>query len=244
MDFLYDGSFDGLLTALFYAYPTKKDARIYRNSAYETTLFSTYKNVDVELDKADRVFNGIRSKLSPSTLKNVYLLYLSEIDDVENLILDYIRLCFKYGAEINLAKNNEIIRKVDLFCRKVTLEVQRFYGFIRFKEIAVLTFYAPIEPDHNILPLLGNHFKSRFSDQRFIIHDLKRRFCLIYDLKELFYEKLSLDENHTLLKANVKDSYESLFATYFKAATLQERINKRQQHAYMPIRYFKHLVEI
>lgn len=244
IDFLYDGSFEGLLTALFYAYPIKEQTAIYKSEFYETTLLSNYKNINTETDKAERVYVGIESKLSHATLKNIYLLYLSEIENVETLILDYIRLCFKYGDSINLAKNNDIIRKVDLLCRKVTLEVHRFYGFVRFKEIALLTFYAQIEPDHNILPLLGKHFKSRFSDQRFIIHDLKRNFCLVYNLKELFYQKLSSEESSSLMKANIKDPFETLFNTYFKATTIKERANKRQQHAYMPTRYFKHLVEL
>lgn len=55
---------------------------------------------------------------------------------------------------------------IDKYTRKITAKAHNFNAFVRFKEIAPLSFYAPIELDHNILPLILNHFTRRFSDQK------------------------------------------------------------------------------
>ncbi len=67
--------------------------------------------------------------------------------------------------------------------------------FVRFKEIAPLSFYSKIEPDYNILPLIIDHFTERFSDQDFIIHDLNREIALVYDKKSSFITHLSKDKS-------------------------------------------------
>ncbi|MBE6023583.1 MAG: DNA metabolism protein [Cellulosilyticum sp.] len=244
LDYLYDGSFSGYLTTLFYAYPLKEEVHIYREQTYSPSLLTISKWIPTEEDKADRVYQSILTKLSYNTLDNLYRLYLSEEEDAETLGLHYIRLCYHFDDQINLAKNNDIIRNVDLTCKRVWTEVHRFYGFVRFKEIGPLTFYAAIEPDHNILPLMMGHFKKRFSDQNFIIHDQKRNCAMIYDQKEIYIRYLTDDESHILSRAETPDAFEELFRTYYKATTIAARKNPRLQNNWMPKRYYKHLIEL
>lgn len=244
MDYLYDGTFNGYLTALFYAYTDKEHPSIYKVTAYHPTLFTESKVIPYEKDKSERVYNSIINKLSYKTFDNLYLCYLSEIPEAETLGLNYIKLCYTYGDSINLAKNNDLIRKVDLTCQRVWREVHRFYGFVRFKEIHSMVFYATIEPDFNILPLLMGHFKARFSDQYFIIHDPKRKCAIIYNKKEIFLQYLSEEESLKLSRASIKDPFENLFKSYFESTTIKERSNPKQQRAYLPKRYHKHLVEL
>ena len=244
LDYLYDGSFSGYLTTLFYAYPLKEEVRIYKELTYSPSLLTTSKYITTEEDKSERVYQSILTKLSYSTLDNLYNIYLSDEVESETLGLKYIKLCYRYGDDINLAKNNDIIRTVDLTCKRVWKEVHRFYGFVRFKEIAPLTFYAAIEPNHNILPLMMGHFKKRFSDQNFIIHDQKRHCAMIYNQQEIYISYLSIEDSHQLAKAEIRDNFEELFKTYYKATTIAERKNPRLQNSWMPKRYYKHLVEL
>ena len=244
IDYLYDGSFSGYLTAIFYAYPEKEEVQLFKEQVHSPSLLSTTKFVPTEEDKAERVSDSIIAKLSFSTLDHLYHLFLSEEESADTLGFNYIKLCYQYGDSINLAKNNDHIRLVDLTCKRVWTEVHRFLGFIRFKEIAPLTFYAAIEPDHNILPLLMGHFKNRFSDQNFIIHDQKRRSAIIYDQKDIYIRYLSSEESTQLAQAEITDRFEDLFKTYYKATTIDARKNPRLQNSWMPKRYYKHLIEI
>lgn len=243
-EYIYDNTFDGLLTAIFYAYTEKDSVKITKEMNYMANLFYEKTIVNTEQDKADRVYNGLYSKLSYNTLSNVYYLYLYDTSDVDTLIFNYIKLCFKYSDSINLAKNNDIIGAVDKYAKRVFGEAHRFQGFVRFKQIAPLVFYAQIEPDHNILPLIMEHFRQRFSDQHFIIHDLKREYAIVYDLKAAYLKDLSLEEGQKLSALTDGDCFETLFKSFYQATTIEERKKERQRRSYMPIRYWKHLVEL
>ena len=244
IDYLYDGTFDGYLTAIFDAYSDKEEVHIYKEKDYSPSLLAISKIVVTDADKADRVYQSIYSKLSPSTLDNLYNVHLSFREEADTLGFEYIKLCYKYGNNINLAKNNDIIRGVDLINRQVWGETHNFFGFVRFKEIAPMLFYAAIEPDNNILPLMMNHFRKRFSDQHFIIHDQKRHTAIFYDTKSIRLQYLTIEESETLAKAEIKDPFEVYFKTYFDATTIKSRINPRLQNAHMPKRYYKHLIEV
>lgn len=243
-DYLYDGTFNGYLTAIFYAYSEKEEVHLYKEQSYSPSLLADSIFIATDEDKSERVYESILHKLSYDTLDRLYGLYLSEEDDAETLGLNYLKLCYRYSDDINLAKNNDIIRSVDAISRRVWLEVHRFCGFVRFKEIGPMIFYAAIEPDHNILPLIMGHFKRRFSDQHFIIHDLKRKTAIIYDTEKIFLSYLTSEESNQLAKANIIDDFESLFKTYYQSINIKSRANPRQQNSYMPKRYYKHLVEI
>lgn len=244
IDYLYDGSFDGYLTTIFYAYGEKDEVAIYKEASYSPSLLATAKFIPVEQDKVERVYDSVLKKLSYDTLDNLYRLHLSSEINADSLGLAYLKLCYRYGDNINLAKNNDVIKEVDLINKRIWTEVHRYYGFVRFKEISPMVFYAAIEPDHNILPLIMGHFKRRFSDQHFIIHDLKRHNAIVYDTETIRIQYLSLEESRDLEKANIKDPFEMYFKTYYTATTIKERLNPRQQNAYMPKRYYKHLVEL
>lgn len=244
IEYIYDNTFEGLLTAIFYAYPSKVPVKISRALFFEPTLITEPIEIKTDEDKFNRVYKSIELKLSSNTLKNVFYLFLSDLKNVEDLILNYLKLCYRFGDNINLAKNNDIIINVDKISRKVTLEAHRFTGFVRFSEISPLTYYAKIEPDHNIIPLITNHFINRFSDQNFIIHDIKRNSALLYNKTDYVITSLSEKENSSFDFGDYNDNFEILWKDYFNSTTIKERINTRLQKRSMPIRYWSNLTEL
>lgn len=242
-EYLYDGTFEGLLTAIFYGYQCKEEVTINKVTSHKPTLLCQPETIVTEEDKFHRVYSSIEEKLSSCTLRNVYHLYLSDIPDVETLILKYLKLCYKYGDKINLAKNNDIILLVDKYARRVALEGHRFTGFVRFKEIAPFSYYATIEPDHNILPIIASHFTTRFSDQNFIIHDIKREIAILYNKKDMIIAPLSKEFSKNLQSDASRDNFENLWKEFYKAVNIDERKNLRLQRRSMPRRYWNHLPE-
>ena len=243
-EFLYDGSFEGLLTAIYYAYSYKEKCTIVRVHNYKPSLLSEVYEVITEEDKFSRVYKSIMDKLNEEVLQKVYYLYLSDIRGAEDIILDYIKLCYRFGVNINLAKNNSTISAVDKIARKVSHEAHRFTGFVRFREIGHLSYYATIEPDYNILPLILNHFKIRFSDQNFIIHDLKRDVAIVYNKKEAIITNLTKEDGERLNSSINDNDFENLWRVFYNSINIKERENHRCRNQYMPKRYWKHLIEI
>lgn len=241
-EYLYDNTFEGLLTAIFYSYSCKEDCIITKSKDYILSFLNEVSDISTEYDKFDRVYKSIAEKLNNEVLRNVYYLYLSDIPGSDSLALKYLKLCYNYGVNINLAKNNDIIILVDTYTRKVFGEAHRFNGFVRFKEVAPLSFYASIEPDHNILPLILNHFTKRFSDQNFIIHDLKREIAIIYNKESAIITDLKKEDSKVF--ASSDGEFETLWKTFYNSVNIKERENHKLRNRSMPKRYWTHLTEL
>ena len=243
-EFIYDDTFEGLLTAIFYAYSCKNAVIIIKSKDYIPSLFNDVTNIKTEIDKFNRVYKSIKEKLNNHVLRNIYYLYLSELDNSDTLALKYLKLCYKFGVNINLAKNNDIIILVDKYCKRVSLEAHRFTGFVRFKEVAPLTFYASIEPAHNILPIILDHFTKRFSNQSFIIHDLKRNIAIFYNKTSSTIANLTKEDAKTFINSNNDIEVENLWKTFYKSVNIDERKNLKLRNQYMPKRYWNRLIEL
>lgn len=240
--YLYDSTFDGLLTAWFYAYKDDTVYTICRNTDYQPDLLSQPVPVKTQPDKADRIRQSVQHNLSSYTMRNLYLLYLSELPDCDLLGLQYLRLCFQHGAGINHAKHHPVIRKVEDYRRKVYIEYDHMKGFLRFQQIGGQLFYARFAPDHNQLPLLRPHLERRFSDQKMIVHDEKRHCALLYNLQSSMIVPFTAEDAARLLENSLDDSIHA-FRQYFQAINIPERANPKQQAGYMPHRYRKYMPE-
>ena len=240
--YLYDGTFDGLLTVYFYAYKDNCIFNICPLQQYQPDLHSIKKDVHTEPDKAERIRKSIYTKLSSTVMYNLYLLYLSELPECNLLGLQYLRLCYNKGIVIHTAKHHPIIRQVEDYRYKVTRELDRMKGFLRFQQIDEKVYYAKFAPDHNQLPLLRNHLEKRFSDQKWIVHDQRRNTALIYNLHHSMLMPFTNEEAATLLQGR-HDDYSELFRRYFNTIAIKERTNKRLQDQYMPKRYRDYMPE-
>ena len=61
---LYDGSFEGLLTAIFEIYEYKIiEPKIYKQDEASTSLFGSIHHVQTNIDKCERVFKKMQQKL-------------------------------------------------------------------------------------------------------------------------------------------------------------------------------------
>lgn len=240
--YLYDGSFDGLLTTWFYAYRDSRVSRICRQSTYQPDLLSKPVIIETQADKADRITKSVYERLSADTMRNLYMLYLSELPDCELLGLQYLQLCYANGATINRAKHHPVIRHVDDIRLKVLKEYDHMRGFLRFQKLPNNIYYGRFAPDHNQLPLLAPHFRKRFSDQNMLIHDEKRNCAMLINGSDTILIPFSAEQSEQLLNT-CEDSCHLLFRRYFQAVTIEKRSNTRLQAQYMPHRYRSYMPE-
>ena len=71
--FIYDGSFEGFLTAVYDAfYSDRPPDKIVTEDKFSPTLFSNTKEITTEQTKSDKVYTAIRNEISNYTLKIVY----------------------------------------------------------------------------------------------------------------------------------------------------------------------------
>ncbi|MDU1229274.1 MAG: TIGR03915 family putative DNA repair protein [Clostridium sp.] len=240
---IYDDSFEGLLTSMYDAFYSKHQIDgIYGLSQYNAPLLlGEIKNIETDLNKFEKVRNSIINKIDLLCLQKIYMVYLSNVEDKGMVIFKYLKSAFKYKKNIHAFLHIDIVRQIDEIKKRVSFEAHKFKGFVRFKSIDNNFLYCSIEPDNNILELIGDHFMKRFSNEYWIIHDISRNKAIIYDTNKYEIIELLQDDCKNLL--DHKDEYSSLWKCYFKFTTIEERKNLRLQCQMMPKRYWKHIFE-
>ena len=240
--YVYDGSFEGLLTAIFEAYYRKQvPAAVLSAESLQQDFFAQYVHIETDPVKSDRVYSSIWQNISEEALKNVYHVFLSEDPEAGTLIYRYLKLGWKMGNRVDMHLSDETVFKVMEINRRLGFEVHRLMGFVRFRQVAGGIFYSPISPDSNVVELLAPHFAERLSDQMWIIHDIKRELAALYNKKTWIVSEFTAEEVPEDTEAEIK--YSRLWKEFFNTLAIPSRINPRLQRQLMPRRYWKHLTE-
>lgn len=239
--YIYDDSFEGLLTAVHEAYYLKdKPDRIVSTDKYQQDLLAQSIIIETDPIKADKVYNSIIEKISKTALKYAYYVYISEIDEAATSVLDYLRLGWKLGPVVDQHLLEPRVMKVHKISQKVSRERHRLLGLVRFQQIGEI-YYSQIEPDYNVVGLIASHFAERMADQAWMIHDIKRNLAAVYNKKEWYLIEASKEELPPIEERETL--YEDLWRTYYKHISIPERVNPKLQKRCMPVRYWKHLTE-
>lgn len=248
---VYDGSFEGFLTAVFEIYEYKIPApAIVRENEGKVSLFSTPHTVYTNISKAERVCNKLKEKLPGDGFKNFLAAFLSGISKMEDILFDYARMVFSADKNIQHNYSSETVLWVQQTSKKVYRERHRMEAFVRFKLTVDGLYYALIEPDFNVIPLLITHFEKRYADQRWLIFDISRKYGAYYDLRKTEIVQMDLDEmkkNIAAKENGIHDRGEQLFQKlwqqYFSGTNIKARKNTKLHLQHMPRRYWKYLTE-
>ncbi|WP_291563903.1 MULTISPECIES: TIGR03915 family putative DNA repair protein [unclassified Clostridium] len=242
--YIFDGSFEGYLTSIYESYyNNKKPNLIITEANYKPNLIDEFINISTNYEKANKVYKSMNKNFSYEVIKNIIYCFLSSYSNTYTLLYKYIRLAFKLGNEIELHLHNEIVMEIVKIVRRVNVERHSMLGFVRFKKIGDNHYYSAIEPDHNILTLIAPHFSSRFSNENFIIHDLKRNLAIINKNNTWSIDVFTKEDGKVFLNAKDEGEYETLWKNYFNSTSISSRENLKLQRQHMPIRYWKHLTE-
>ena len=240
--YIYDGSFEGLLSSIYHAfYATSKPDDIKTSEDFIENFLVEKIYIKTDLDKFQRVYEAIETKISKDSLKRVFYAYLSELPESEMKILKYLQIGFKIGSGVDLNLANEYVLNMDNIYKKVGNERHRLTGLLRFKKVKEDILYAQVEPDHNVIALIAPHFVVRLKSENFIIHDTKRDIAVFYN-KEQWVIK-NMEAPHPYLVKDMEESYEDLWRVYFSAISIKRKTNIKLQKKNMPMRYWKHLTE-
>lgn len=253
LQLVHDGTMAGLLTAVFEAYERKAqdDVSIVRAELAAPDVFSRRIDIDTDAIKARRVWKGLAGKLSVEALDRLWYCYLSELPEADNTILAFVRYVFSNPTR-NVAEDygHPAVLWIAQTARRVWREKHRMEAFVRFHELADSMFYALIEPDFNVLPLIEKHFRSRYADQAWIIYDGRRKWGLSYDQKSETVSEIYLEwteggngmpQDDVL--APEEPLYQMLWKDYFKSTGIAARKNPKLHVRHVPTRYWKYLTE-
>ena len=247
---LYDGSFEEFLCAVFDVYEYKfQQVNIVQKNKYVKGLFETVHVVQYDASHCLRVSTGMKRKLSVQAIKNFHKTFLSEIDGIENVLLQFVQYVFISSKNIENDFSHPSVLAVAQTAKKVHREVHRMEAFVRFQKTADDLYYAVIDPDHNVLSLVAGHFKKRYADQQWLIYDTRRKYGIHYDLENInevqiaFSQAAGEGNNIESLYDADEQMYQQLWQQYFKSVNIKARKNLKLQLQHMPKRYWKNMIE-
>jgi len=246
----YDGTFAGLLTTVFDIYERRSwPSSISKAGLTQGSLFGQAIAVTTDETKADRVWEGLLKHISEAARTSLYQVYLSELPQMEMLLFRYMQLAFSSNKSIEENFAEDCVRQIAEINKQVFREKHRMEAFVRFQKTADDLYYAAIEPDFNVLPLLKDHFEKRYADQCWLIYDIRRQYGLYYDLqqvKHIVLESEKINKSGCLspdILAQHEALYQQLWKTYFNHVNIPERKNPKLHLRHMPQRYWKYLTE-
>ena len=249
----FDGSFDGLLSAVFdsFARREKPDALLTTDGSLPL-FYDLLHQVETDSDKSGRVWRKLTKVITASARAALTSAFLTDNPEFPLLALRFIsRAVTSSGVSVETDFSDPAVLAVLKECRRVRGEAHRLLQFVRFQKAADGTYFAMIEPAFDVLPFAVNHFSDRFSDQPFIIYDRLRDYGYHYDGAELKRVVISSDGYHMqtgLLSEEIMHPQERLFQdlwrAYVKSTAIMERLNPRKQRQDMPVRYWKYLTEM
>lgn len=247
---LYNGSWEGFLCAVFDVYEYKyTDADICPEYRYQGHLLGTVHHARAEKSHSDRVWKGLQRILSHEACEALYRTFLSGLEDMEAHLLQYIRYAFATGGNMEADFGNPSVLYITQTAKKVWREKHRMEAFVRFQKTADDLYYALIEPDYNVLPLIERHFEDRYADQRWMIWDARRKYGIYYDLQTVqqiqitFTNKAHPGRDITHAYEQQEPMYQALWQQYFKSVNIGARKNTKLHLQHMPRRYWRNMTE-
>lgn len=246
---LYDGSFDGLLTTVFevFEYRYQDVEMVSKEKFVHENMFAEIHKVITQHEKAERVLNKLEKNIGKAGIHQLLKVFLSEDTELEKLILSAIQQSIQHPDE-NILQNyaDEDILKISKICKSVDRERHRMTAFVRFEKMQDGVFFAKIDPDFNVVPLIRKHFNDRYQDQKWMIYDLRRNYGILYNLEncDFFYpeEKLNLNQYQEKFH-DEEQNYQKLWQRYFVKTNIVERKNMKLHVQHVPKRYWKYLTE-
>ncbi len=238
----YDGSFDGFLTAVFVAYSNREiPEEIVEYGNLQEVFGRIVREIETSEIHARRVEAGIIKSIGSPCFEKIWQTFLSGEADKATLLYRYVKRGFEIGRRIYNDIAHCDVLPIEKMHLAITHEAHLLTGFTRFSEMEGGVYYAKISPKNSVVPLIMPHFADRFSVQPFLIFDSVHYLAGVYDMKSWYLvetDSLNVpqpDENEL--------NYRRMWQGFYKAITIQERMNPVCRRSNMPLRYWANMTE-
>lgn len=256
---LYKPSFEGWLSAVFYVYANKlhddEALQLIAQDCYVPSLIAQAISVVPNEEHAERVLVKLNQLLGRSGMRNLLWGFLSEKEHIGTTLFWVVKYAIDYpNRHIMQDVGNLHVLELVQTVKSVGREKHRMEAFVRFEHTTDDIYFARVEPDFNVLPLIGEHFRQRYQDQHWAIYDITRGYGIYYDKSNSTATRPAAlqtitDLDDAVLRRPVsihsadERRYQQFWQGYFTNVNITERKNPRLHRQYLPQRYWKYLSE-
>jgi len=256
---LYEPSFEGWLSAVYQVYERKmqhdESLQLIAEDQYIPSLISTATSIITDDEQAQRVLTKLNKLLGRSGMRQILWGFLSEKPNIGTTLFHVIKYAIDQPKR-NVLEDLGRLEVLELAqtVKSVHREKHRMEAFVRFEHTTDDIYFARVEPDFNVLPIIGEHFHQRYQDQHWAIYDLARGYGIYYDKslstpsRPAALQTISdLDDavlrNPASIHSPSEQRYQRFWQGYFTNVNIKERKNTRLHRQHMPQRYWKYLSE-
>lgn len=247
--YVCEDSLEGILSAVHAAYMSHyghEYQSIYAGDCVEYSLFSEMIYIETDVDKAKRVADAIRRKISWSAWYMILHASMAYNIDKANVIYHFLVQGFKVGSIVTEQLADADVLSVLKLYRAVQREKQRLYGFVRFQELNSRVLFAKIAPKHRQLPLLAAHFADRYPMEQWMIYDERRHEVCVHEAgKQWWIAKDVVPDESSISDVSHEQKYfEKWWKSFYESIGICERENPRCRMNLMPKMYWSNMPEM
>ena len=229
---------------IYYIYSAVYESYIKKENPTVVTPFSTQlkigevvKEITHNQEGAKRVEQRVKKLLSQKSKNNLEIAMRCCDEDKFYIIFNYIKTILNAQLDVSDNYQDKWVCLFNKLISRVTLEIHRFKGFIRFYKPNEGIYYAPFCPDNDVCELLVDFFKKRFSKIPFILHDENNGvICASYNGKVKVVKR-------KIKPLKINDEISTLFKSYYSAINIKSRKNLKTMRNFLPQRYTKYMPE-
>lgn len=263
--YCYDGTLEGLLTAVFQAYANHEDPLdIACADKLQPRLGQTVRDIETDEELALRVRRGIRRAGGQASFEAVLHASLSDDPNAGTIVYRFIR----YAMEQNRPKDCGTCKRRGTCggtCRKTSRSVlgdlthpavepllrldravknerHRMLQFIRFEHMENGVWFAKCNPSASVVPLLMDWFSGRFNTQPFIVFDENHSIAGVYEGNDWYLVRTN--EVSLPQQAGDEKLMQAAWKRFYDTVAVEARYNPELRRQFMPKRLWKNILEM
>lgn len=240
--YVYDGSPEGLLTAVFQAYANHEDPQdVVREGALQPRLGQSVRFVETDVDLAVRVQRGVRRTCGRDALDAIVHASLSDDPAAGTVVYRFVRHAMRTGRALDdLA--HPAVGPLFALDRAVMNERHYLQQFLRFEHLEGGAWFARCHPKASVVPLLMDWFSARFNTQPFMIFDEAHALAGVYEGRGWH---LVRTESVALPAAAADEALmQAAWKRFYDAVAVEARYNPELRRQFMPKRFWKDILEM
>lgn len=248
--FVCGNSVDSIFTAIYDAWASKfghKNIKLQEEENFgNMELFSEYIMIEANSEKAMKVADSIKKKISEEAYNLVCRCALSKMQGRSDAIYRFLIQGFVIGSKITDNLSNPVVHPLFVADRNVNNEVLHYLGFVRFSELKNSILFSSIRPMNNILALIATHFSERLADENWMIFDEGREIAIIHKARSEWFITDAAELDRTMIKdySDNEVQMQELWKKFVDTIAIKERTNLKLQYQMLPNRYREFMREV
>lgn len=264
--YCYDGTLEGLLTAIFTSYARHVIPQdIAPSHTFQARLGQEVHTIETDISLALRVQKGIYRRCGSTLFEAVKSTSLSDDPAIGTIIYQFLRYALAKNKPLNCNACSHSTRCRGLCTRarkrsalddlshpavapfveanrKVYNERERVMQFLRFEHFEGDLWFAQCNPNASVVPLVMDWFAQRFNTQAFMIYDEVHRLAGVYEGRDWYLVKT--DRLHLPSPSEDEVIMKNAWKRFYHTIAVESRYNPELRRQFMPKRLWKNITEM